>query len=318
MATYLTYPLEVEERKERKILTQNRKVTIDSHETSYDSLSSKFEAGDNALEAISQSRTPLKERITPQKRPITQNELDTVPGLREVRASAHFWKTRSKSTTGRSAYIAAKAYKDDYALQQVLRDAEYPIITPSVTSNYVNREPQYNSKEWIESDGTIQQEGYSLLSKDLCTVLLKYYVKLKTKNWGKFNDLWFMIMDFEKVLAQALEDYPVYRFIVECKWSNLSNQEIAEEIELEFGKHYTSEFISTCFCNKIPKLISETYTDNFLDYWQTEVEKGTYKTCSLCGRTLLAHPRFFNRNSTSNDGFYSQCKQCRSEKRRKK
>ena len=117
MATYLTYPLEVEERKERKILTQNRKVTIDSHETSYDSLSSKFEAGDNALEAISQSRTPLKERITPQKRPITQNELDTVPGLREVRASAHFWKTRSKSTTGRSAYIAAKAYKDDYALQ---------------------------------------------------------------------------------------------------------------------------------------------------------------------------------------------------------
>ena len=101
MANYLTYPLEVEERRERKIMTDNRKVTIEAHETSFDSLASKFEAGDDALEAISQSRTSLKERITPRKRPITQRELNEVPGLRAVRDASQFWYQKSKTSTGR-------------------------------------------------------------------------------------------------------------------------------------------------------------------------------------------------------------------------
>ena len=146
-------------------------------------------------------------------------------------------------------------------------------------------------------------EGYSLLNENLCAILLKYYIKLKGKNWGKFNDLWFLIMDFENFMRQALEGHPIYRLIVEAKWSNLSNEEISKEIEEEFGKQYTPSFISTCFCNKIPKMISECYHDHFLDFWYLNIEKGQYKTCSHCGRTLLAHPRFFNKNSTSNDGY---------------
>ena len=318
MATYLTYPLEKEERRQRRIMTDNRRVTIEAHESSYEGLSTKFEAGDDALEAISQSRPVLPTRITPRKRPITTRDLDTIPGLRSVRESAAQWQQRSKTTTGRVSYIAARAYREDSALQYILRDSYAPPIGAITTPNYTAREPDYYSKEWIEPNGEIQQKGYSLLSSDLCGVLLKQQIKLKGKNWGKFNDLWFLIMDFEKFMRQALEPFPVYQLIVEAKWSNLSNVEIQEEIYNEFGKHYTPEFISNCFCNKIPKLISETYYDHFLDYWYLNVEKGTYKTCSHCGRVLLAHPRFFNRNSTSRDGFQSQCKQCRSDKRRKK
>lgn len=88
MATYLTYPLEKEERRQRRIMTDNRRVTIEAHESSYEGLSTKFEAGDDALEAISQSRPVLPTRITPRKRPITTRDLDTIPGLRSVRESA--------------------------------------------------------------------------------------------------------------------------------------------------------------------------------------------------------------------------------------
>jgi hypothetical protein len=182
MANYLTYPLEVEERRERKIMTDNRKVTIEAHETSFDSLASKFEAGDDALEAISQSRTSLKERITPRKRPITQRELNEVPGLRAVRDASQFWYQKSKTSTGRAAYIASRSFREDSALMYTLRDAHYPIITSSITPNYTNREPEYGCEEGVDSDGKIWHKGYSLMNKDLCAVLLKHYIKLKGKN----------------------------------------------------------------------------------------------------------------------------------------
>ena len=57
MASYLTYPLDKEERlKERQILTRNRLKTINTHETSYQGLASKYEAGEDAVEAIAQSK----------------------------------------------------------------------------------------------------------------------------------------------------------------------------------------------------------------------------------------------------------------------
>jgi hypothetical protein len=99
-----------------------------------------------------------------------------------------------------------------------------------------------------------------------------------------------MIQDFEAYLWDALKDEPLLLFIVEAKWSNLPNNEIVKEIDKEFGKTCTPEFISNTFCNKIPKLISTKYYEHFLDWWYLVKEKGTYKTCSSCGRTLIAHP----------------------------
>lgn len=318
IANYLTYPLDKEERlKDRLIMTPCRRKTIDDHETSYIDLASRFEAGEDAVEAISQSRTPIKTNITPKKRPITQHDLETVPGLKTVRESIAFWEHMKKTSTGKKAYIAQHAYRDDSKLQYILRDSFYPPIGATVTPNFTALEPEYFSKEYVDSAGVVHGEGYTLLNADLDAELLRYYIKLKGKNWGKFNDLWFLIADFENALFEALKDNAIFQLIVEAKWSGLENKDIVKEIDLDFGVTYTPEAISNIFCNKIPKMIAETYYDMFLDWWYLEKEKGTYKTCSCCGQTLLAHPRFFNRNSTSRDGFYSQCKKCRAEKRKK-
>lgn len=298
-------------------MTNERMVTINKHEASYEGLALKFEAGEDALEALSQSRG-APTNITPKKRPITSKEMNTIPGVRQASESAQFWLRLSKRTTGRPSYIAKQAFKEDSSLMQTLRDAAVPIIETHTTPSYTHKEQEYPSKEWVGPNGEIHYEGFSLMNKKLCGVLLKDYLKYKGQNWGKFNDLWFMIMDFESILFDALGPYPVYQAIVEQKWSNLSNLEIVREIEIEFGKTYTPETISNLYCNKIPEKIAKTAQDKFLDWWYTYQEKGTYKTCSSCGQTLLAHPRFFNKNSTSKDGFYSQCKACRASKRKLK
>ena len=47
------------------------------------------------------------------------------------------------------------------------------------------------------------------------------------------------------------------------------------------------------------------------------IEKGKYKTCSRCGQIKLAHNKYFSKNKTSKDGFYSICKACRNTKAKK-
>lgn len=301
-----------------EITTESRLVTIKKHETSYQSLSAKFEAGADAVEALSQSRSVTQERITRKIKPITQRELNEIPGLKQRFESAQFWAEKKKSSTGRAAWIAAKAFREDKAFCYEIRDNYYGVMQTTVPPSYTPYPEEYPVKEWIDPDGTIHYEGASLMKKNLCRELLHSQVRIKGKNWGKFNDMWFLLMDFERYMCEVLGDLPIFAAIVECKWSGLSNNNIIIEIEEEFGKKYTAEQISNIYCNKIPELIAERATDHFIEYWYTYEEKGTYKTCSCCGRTLIAHPRFFNRNSTSKDGFYSQCKTCRSKNRKKK
>ena len=45
------------------------------------------------------------------------------------------------------------------------------------------------------------------------------------------------------------------------------------------------------------------------------IEPKKFKKCSRCGQMKPAHNRFFSKNSTSKDGWYSICKCCRNKKK---
>ena len=77
---------------------------------------------------------------------------------------------------------------------------------------------------------------------------------------------------------------------------------------------HTPEYISALWRNKIPKMIADAATDQWLDTYFLNEEKGKYKKCSRCGQIKLAHNRYFSKNKTSKDGLYSICKQCRNKK----
>ena len=123
--------------------------------------------------------------------------------------------------------------------------------------------------------------------------------------------------DFDKLCDKALTNYPLYDRIVEYKIDGLQNIDIQEKIQMEFGIKHSLEYISSLWRNKIPKLIASTAEDEYLDNYYLNIEKGKYKKCSRCGKIKLAHNKYFSKNKTSKDGFYSICKSCRNSKAKK-
>ena len=96
------------------------------------------------------------------------------------------------------------------------------------------------------------------------------------------------------------------------------NIEIQQLLQEKYNMTYTVEYLSSLWRNKIPKLIAEKAVEDYLIWHYTEEEKGQWKKCSRCGEIKLAHNKFFSKNKTSRDGFYSICKICRNKKPAKK
>ena len=91
------------------------------------------------------------------------------------------------------------------------------------------------------------------------------------------------------------------------------------------GKNSKYKFLTEEYKNDL--IISPTFDYkndnpyNILDSLKNAVtsnfEKGKYKKCSRCGKIKLAHNKYFSKNKTSKDGFYSICKSCRNSKAKK-
>lgn len=83
---------------------------------------------------------------------------------------------------------------------------------------------------------------------------------------------------------------------------------------MEFGIKHSLEYISSLWRNKIPKMFAAAAEDEYLNWYYTFVEPGKWKRCSRCGQIKLAHNKYFSKNKTSKDSFYSICKECRNKK----
>ena len=124
--------------------------------------------------------------------------------------------------------------------------------------------------------------------------------------------------DFDRISSKALEPYPLYEEIVTCKIDGMQNIDIQERLQEKFGIKHSLEYISSLWRKKIPMLIASEAEDELLEWHFLNVEKGKWKRCSRCGQVKLAHNKYFSKNKTSKDGFYSICKCCRNSKAKKK
>ena len=123
--------------------------------------------------------------------------------------------------------------------------------------------------------------------------------------------------DFDRISSKALEPYPLYEEIVTCKIDGMQNIDIQERLQEKFGVKHSLEYISSLWRKKIPMLIASAAEDELLEWHFLNVEKGKWKRCSRCGQVKLAHNKYFSKNKTSKDGFYSICKCCRNSKAKK-
>lgn len=312
LADYLILCMEKQEKKEKKILTDNRLMTVNKRETSFEGLVSQFENGEDGIYNLINED---KQTIFQPKVKITKQDVETIPGLKELREAINLWEEKLKTATGRDAFIIKKALidlrKDQYTLKNSFLK---PIALNAVTrSSYVR---SLDEKIVMTESGEVEYQGVSLLDPKVCSAILSNYSRLRQESAGDFyNDLWFLLEAFDEATTRALASNPMYERIVELKIDGVTNQQIQDTIQQEFGIRHSVEYLSTLWKKKIPAIIASQAEDDYLDWYYLNIEKGKYKTCSRCGQVKLAHPKYFSKNSTSKDGFYSICKCCRNKKK---
>jgi hypothetical protein len=143
---------------------------------------------------------------------------------------------------------------------------------------------------------------------------------MKEDSWGKFwSDSYFLMEDLDNLIEKTLKDkYPLYYDLLIYKIDGRQNVEIQQLLEEKHGIKHSIEYISSLWRNKIPKLIAEQAQKDYLVWYYSTQEYGKWKRCSRCGQIKLAHNKFFSKNKTSKDGWYSICKDCRNKKNIKK
>ena len=308
--------MEKQERKERKILTDNRMMTVNKRECSFEGLVSQLENGEDGIYNLI---TDNKNQIFQPKVTITKKDLDEIQSLRQLREAINVWEAKLKVTEGKDAFVIKKALiemrKDQYVIKNAYRR---PIVPNKLTrSTHVTMLPDETSS--FDEEGYPIPKGVSLLNPVVCSAILCNYSRLKEDSYDRFEgDLYYLMLAFDEIADKALKEYPLYEKIVECKVDGLQNTQIQEILQVEFGIKHSLEYISSLWRKKIPKLIASQAEDEYLYWYYLNIEKGKYKKCSRCGQVKLAHNKYFSKNKTSRDGFYSICKKCRNSKNKTK
>lgn len=308
--------MEKQERKERKILTDNRMMTVNKRECSFEGLVSQLENGEDGIYNLI---TDNKNQIFQPKVTITKKDLDEIQPLRQLREAINVWEAKLKVTEGKDAFVIKKALiemrKDQYVIKNAYRR---PIVPNKLTrSTHVTMLPDETSS--FDEEGYPIPKGVSLLNPVVCSAILCNYSRLKEDSYDRFEgDLYYLMLAFDEIADKALKEYPLYEKIVECKVDGLQNTQIQEILQVEFGIKHSLEYISSLWRKKIPKLIASQAEDEYLYWYYLNIEKGKYKKCSRCGQVKLAHNKYFSKNKTSRDGFYSICKKCRNSKNKTK
>lgn len=303
--------MEKQEKREKKILTDNRMTTVNKRECSFEGLASQLENGEDGIYNLMNEN---KNVIFQPKISITQHDLDTIPCLRQLRDTIEAWDGASKRASGREAFLMKKALiemrKDQYTIKQAYQK---PIIPCKLTRSIRTYIP-LDDKSHLDGQ-KIVVKGISLMDLTVVSAILCNYSKLKEDSYDQFNgDTWYFMQQFEETCDRALIDFPIYQRIVELKIDKRQNIEIQQILQEEFDTTYSIEYISSLWRNKIPKLIAIQAKEDFLR-WQYHINKLPMKKCSKCGQLKPAHNQFFSRNNTSKDLFYSICKKCRNKKR---
>lgn len=316
MADYILEALPKKEKAEKYILNSNHMVTINKREMSFEGLAEKFQNGENGIYGL---MTNDKNILFTPKIEITAADIAEVPGLKQLVEAIEIVREMERHATGKKRYQLKQTLiqmnRDKYVLKKTFTNPNR-IINYSRLLDSVN----FYDDIYIDADGNPKNDGMiSFFEPKHISALLCNYSELKQSSWGNFrSDLFFMMEDLDRLIESSLKDEHPYLYkLLIYKIDGLKNEEIKQKLKEEFDIDHTVEYISSLWRNKIPKLLAGAAEKQYLTWYYSHVETDPahWKRCSRCGELKPANNRFFSRNGTSKDGYYSICKDCRKKGR---
>lgn len=317
---YIIFAMDKQERKSKTILTDNRLTTINKRETSFEGLVGKLENGEDGIYGMLENN---KNILLTAKTSITPKDNAEIPELAVLRTEIEKIEKQILTATGRRKFLLKKQLIEMRQEQYVIKDCFKKTMycgspgsggsTPDFAS--------FDDKIIVNPDGTLTNNALiNFFDPKHVSAALCNYSRLKQDAWGKFSgDTFYLMLDLDYLVEKALkEDYPLYYDLIVYKIDGKTNEEIQDLLYRDYQIKHTVEYLSSLWRNKIPKLIADVAVDEYLVWHYTEKERGKWKRCSRCGQIKLAHNRFFSKNNTSKDGFYSICKKCRNAKNKEK
>ena len=303
-----------ERQEENPIITHNRAVTVRKRQVSYEGLVDACESGEDGVQNLI---IDDKNHLLDNKEKLTDEDFEESAELRELAATLESLKRQFQKAEGRRKYSLKcqiiETWQQMYIVKSSMRGASAKARMTGQVRNFAHM--PIPEKVWIGDDGMPHSDAViTLLNPHHVSFLLCYYSQLKQECEDDLqSDMHFLLLDLEDLAEESIKGkHPELWDILVWKVDGLTNSEIAEKLNAERGTARNSQYVSTLWRRRIPKLITEQASKNWLLWYYTDQEKGKWKVCGKCGETKLAHPLFFSRNS-SHDGFYSICKECRSK-----
>lgn len=321
MADYLLFVADrnqtkLERKEKNPIVTRNREITVNKRQISYEGLAASLETGEDGIQNMI---TNNKDIIMDPKDKITQEEIDTIPGLKENQLIINQLKKEFSRASGKAKFIIKKQIIDKYYEQYLIRASFKGTPLKSAVTSQIKSLAHIKIEEniTVDEEGKIHTDAIiSLLKPDHISFLLSYYPQLKQECWDDFNsDIHFLLLDLENLAEKTLKDnYPYLYSLLIYKIDGKTNAEIQKLLENEYAVFHNEQYLSSLWKKKIPKLMAEEQQKEWLIWHYSYEEYGNWKKCGRCGEYKLAHSMFYSKNSTSKDGFYSICKECRNKK----
>ena len=327
MADYLLFVMDGrgntvrEKKKSYPIVTKNRDVTVNKRQVSFEETVSRLQNGEDGLYSMIIND---KDVIMDMRAPITEEDLNTIPDLRNKMEAIESLKKMFENAIGKRKYSLKRQiismYKELYTLK-----ASFTGQSPKARINSQVRSMVHMpipDHIYLDENGVPQSDGFiSLIKPEHVSFLLKYYQLLKQESWEELqSDMRWLLIDLEDTVVRALlpEHELLYDLLV-WEIDGCTGAEIAEKMADKYGVVHSEQYFSTLWCRKIPKMIAEQAQKDWLIWhWRYEdPENAQWKMCNTCGQVKPAHYLFFHKN-TSKDGFYSKCRDCRSKKTKRK
>ena len=245
LADYIIFAMDKEERKRKKILTDNHMVTVNKRETSYEGLVGKLENGEDGIyNMIANDKNII---FTPKGGEITQKDIDEIPALKELVDAIEVVEKQFKATTGKKKFLLKKQLiemrKDQYVIKGCYHQ---PMYCVNAIKNFSSLDLSENIT--VTEDGKVESDGLiSLFNPKHISAILCNYSKLKEDNYGKFkSDAYYFLWDLEDLVENTLkEKYPLYYDLVVYKIDGKQNAEIQDLFIKDYNIKYSLEYISS-------------------------------------------------------------------------